>query len=184
MKLKGVKAKNTCNIERYPNNDTERMNRIDMYNAAYVDNNTTSTNYSKLSTETGSTQNEPSVVVNGKQYSMYELSEIIKKYEEEEDKKYKTCYRCGKKYLNNSKYNMVIENLDPIENHGTSMAFGYQSTPYISGITINAGPYKGREIEMCDDCIDMLKVWLKCESKLVVGFNNYDAKCETLNTQL
>ena len=96
--------------------------------------------------------------IDDRKYSYGEVMEILKKHKEEEDKEYHICDKCGNKYLENNKYNMVRYNLS--EEPGPGQVIGYQSTPYISGIKILSNCGDGRKIKLCDKCIKELVDWL------------------------
>lgn len=97
-------------------------------------------------------------VIDDREYSKEEVFEILKKYKEEEDKKYNKCERCGTRYLENKTFNMVTHNLD--EKPDSCSAWGYTSTPYIRGFRVLSTCGDGREVKLCDDCIFELKKWL------------------------
>ena len=97
-------------------------------------------------------------VIDDREYSNEEVLEILKKHKEEEDKKYHKCYRCSKKYLENNKFNMVNYNLN-IE-PDNAYAVGYAHPPYIKGFRILSTCGKGKDIGLCDDCINELLKWL------------------------
>ncbi len=99
-------------------------------------------------------------VIEDREYSKEEVFEILKKHKAEEDKKYHKCYRCGKKYLENNRFNMVVNNLEEIIPINQSRAIGYQTTPYIIGFKILSKCGHGRKISLCDDCIDELIKWI------------------------
>ena len=100
-------------------------------------------------------------VIDDREYYKEEVLEILKKHKEEEDKKYHKCERCGKRYRENNRFNMVTHNLD--KKPDLNMAWGYTSTPYIKGFKILSTCGDGREIKLCDDCIAELIKWLKKE---------------------
>lgn len=97
-------------------------------------------------------------VIEDREYSKEEVLEILKKHKAEEDKKYHTCERCGTKYLGNNKFNMINHNLD--KKPDNCSAWGYAITPYIRGFKILSTCGDGREINLCDKCIDELINWI------------------------
>lgn len=96
--------------------------------------------------------------IEGKSYSIEEIMEILKKHKKEEDAKYINCDRCGIKYLENTQYNMVCEQLD--KEVEPDMVIGYQSTPYINGIQILSTCGNGRKLKLCDKCVGKFIIWL------------------------
>ena len=107
---------------------------------------------------------ELNFVVGDKSYSIDEITEILKKHKEEEDKKYQTCDICENKYLENNKYNMCEYDLDEKPIEPNAYAFGYASTPYIKGIKILSTCGSGKDIKMCDKCVSLLLEWLGKEN--------------------
>lgn len=104
--------------------------------------------------------NSINIKIEDREYTETEILDILKKHKEEEDKKYPKCYKCGKKYLENNRFNMVSNNLEQIMPVNKSYAVGYQTTPYITGFKILSKSGQGREINLCDDCIFELIKWL------------------------
>lgn len=98
------------------------------------------------------------VVVNGQEFTLNELLEIVAKYQEQENKKYITCDRCKNKYIKNNAVNMCDVGLQQVMSE--SSAWGYAITPYISGLTINSTCGDGRKIHLCDECVRELVEWL------------------------
>ena len=99
---------------------------------------------------------ELNFVIGDKSYSIDEITEILKKHKEEEDKKYQTCDICGNKYLENNTYNMCRYDLDEKPIDPKAYAFGYSSTPYIKGIKILSTCGSGKDIKTCDKCVSKL----------------------------
>lgn len=97
-------------------------------------------------------------VIEDREYSNEEVLEILKKHKAEEDKKYHKCERCGTRYLENNTFNMVTHILD--KKPDNCSAWGYATTPYITGFKILSTCGQGREINLCDDCISELLKWL------------------------
>jgi hypothetical protein len=98
------------------------------------------------------------IIIEDREYSEEEILKILKKYKKEEDKKYHKCYRCGNRYLENNRFNMVVNNLE--QRICNIYANGYATTPYITGFKILAKCGQGKEIGLCDDCISELIKWL------------------------
>ena len=99
------------------------------------------------------------VVIGERMYNNDEIMEILQKHKEEEDKRYQACQRCGDRYLENKAHDMVECGLheNPVVNGGYACgATAYSSTPYITGIKILSTCGHGREVKMCDRCIDEL----------------------------
>lgn len=105
--------------------------------------------------------NKLNFVIDDKSYSTDEIIEILKKYKEEEDKKYQTCDICGDKYLENNRYNMCYYDLDEKPLEPRAYAIGYESTPYIKGIKILSTCGTGKDVKMCDTCVASLIHMLK-----------------------
>ena len=104
------------------------------------------------------------VAIDDREYSKEEIIEILKKHKAEEDAKYYHCDRCGKKYLENNKHDLVTNNLNeapPEGVHGASYAIGYSATPYIKGFQILSTCGTGRSIKLCDECVGKLIEWIK-----------------------
>lgn len=99
-------------------------------------------------------------VIEDREYSNEEVYEILKKHKEEEDKKYRHCFKCKIKYLNNDKINMVKHHLHESIINDAAYAHGYADTPYIKGFKILSTCGKGKDIELCDNCIEELIDWL------------------------
>ena len=102
-----------------------------------------------------------SVNIDGEEYNLDKIIEILKKHKREEDKKYSTCYKCGIKYLENKKFNMIHENLENDTDLKPGMAIGYQGVPFITGIQITSKCGTGKKIKLCDNCIKELVLFLK-----------------------
>ena len=96
--------------------------------------------------------------IDGEKYNYDKVIEILKKHKAEEDKKYHKCERCGIRYLQNNKFNMVTYNLD--EKPDNCSAWGYASIHYIRGFKILSTCGDGREVKLCDDCIKKLILFL------------------------
>ena len=97
--------------------------------------------------------------IEGKNYPIKEIIKIVKKHEEEEDKKYSKCFRCNNKYLENKLFNMVDENLNEDVELEYGQVIGYQIPPIITGVEIMSTCGKGKKIGLCDDCIGELINW-------------------------
>jgi hypothetical protein len=106
--------------------------------------------------------NSINIRIEDREYTETEIFDILKKHKEEEDKKYHKCERCGKRYLENNTFNMVTYNLDkkPDNCSAWGSAWGYETTPYITGFKILSTCGQGREINLCDNCIQSLIEWL------------------------
>lgn len=102
-------------------------------------------------------------IIEDREYSKEEVFEILKKHKKEEDKKYSTCHRCGIKYLENKKFNMIFENLENDTDLKPGTAIGYVGTPFITGIQITSKCGHGKKIKLCDNCIKELVLFLKGE---------------------
>ena len=100
------------------------------------------------------------ITIDDRLYEFSEIKEILKRHKIEEDKKYHKCYRCNKRYLENNKFNMVVNNLEQILSNTSAYAHGYATTPYITGFKILSTCGQGKEIGLCDDCIEELVNWL------------------------
>lgn len=100
------------------------------------------------------------ITIDDRLYEFSEIKEILKRHKIEEDKKYHKCYRCNKRYLENNKFNMVVNNLEQILSNTSAYAHGYATTPYITGFKILSTCGQGKEIGLCDDCIKELVNWL------------------------
>ena len=99
-------------------------------------------------------------IIEDREYSKEEVLEILKKHKEDEDKKYSTCDKCGIKYLNNKKFNMIYENLENDTDLKPGTAIGSQGTPIITGVQITSTCGTGKKIKLCDNCIEKLINWL------------------------
>jgi hypothetical protein len=53
---------------------------------------------------------------------------------------------------------MVTYNLD--KEPGSCCLWGYETTPYVTGFKILSTCGRGKEINLCDDCIQSLIEWL------------------------
>lgn len=104
-----------------------------------------------------------SFIINDKVYTYKELSEILKKYEVEEDKKYNKCDKCGIKYLDNKLFNMIHENLEDDTELEPGTCIAYHGVPFITGIQITSKCGSGKKIKLCDNCIRELVLFLKGE---------------------
>lgn len=102
------------------------------------------------------------ITIDDRVYEFSEIKEILKRHKIEEDKKYHKCYRCGNRYLENNKFNMVVNNLEQriLTPYASGYATGYATTPYITGFKILSKCGQGKEIGLCDDCIEELVNWL------------------------
>lgn len=100
------------------------------------------------------------IIIEDREYSEEEILKILKEYKKEEDKKYHKCYRCNKRYLENNRLNMVVNNLEQRMSNTSAYATGYATTPYITGFKILSKCGQGKEIGLCDDCISELIKWL------------------------
>ena len=58
---------------------------------------------------------------------------------------------------------MVTHNLD--KKPDSCHAWGYKSTPYIRGFKILSTCGDGKEVKLCDDCLDELVDWLTKSSE-------------------
>lgn len=99
-------------------------------------------------------------VIDGRKYDIREIYDILREHKakEDADPELIVCERCGKKYKDNSKVNMVSANLE--EDVKPGQAIGYMTTPFINGIQILSTCGRGAKIKMCDDCIEELVSWL------------------------
>lgn len=161
-----------CNKDAYfryiASTDTTRSHLIDLYTchvcgkkvetAYHDDNGFDICKECKNKKETNKLASTCSINIEGKDYSIKEIVEILKKHKKEEDAKYIECDRCGIKYLENTQYNMVCEQLDKEVEPGQTV--GYQSTPYITGIQILSTCGNGRKLKLCDKCIGKFITWL------------------------
>ena len=69
------------------------------------------------------------------------------------------CDRCKKIYEKNTKNNLVENNLNKeLDSYRT---VGYSTEPIINGLTINSTCGNGKKIDLCDDCVDELLIFLK-----------------------
>lgn len=109
--------------------------------------------------------NDLTINIGNNVYTLKQITEILKKYQEEEDKKYNTCYICGDKYLENKKFNMVHENMEDDRELEPGTAICYQTPPIITGIQIQSTCGNGKKIKLCDNCIQRLLIFLKEENK-------------------
>ena len=105
--------------------------------------------------------NDLSINIGNNVYTVKEIIEILKKYQEEEDKKLNICYICGDKYLENKKFNMVNEKMEEDKDLKPGTAIGYQIPPIITGIQIQSTCGNGKKIKLCDNCIQKLLTLLK-----------------------
>ena len=119
-------------------------------------------------THTDSTNNSgiSSLTINDKVYTYKELSEILKKHEVEEDKKYTKCDRCGNKYLENTMHDMVDNYLNEELEHRPGTAWGYSIRPIITGFQINSTCGNGKKVKLCDNCLFELIDWLENRGKV------------------
>ena len=99
-----------------------------------------------------------SMIIDGKEYDMNKIIEILKKYQKDEEIEYFKCDRCGIEYETNTKVNMVSVNLG--EEPEPGYAIGYLSTPYIKGFKIQSTCGNGKEIKLCDHCVLELVEWI------------------------
>lgn len=107
--------------------------------------------------------NDFTITIGDNIYTVEEITEIIKKNQEEEDKKLNICYICGDKYLENKKFNMVDEEMEEDIELKPGTAIAYQISPIITGIQIQSTCGNGKKIKLCDNCIRKLLNLLKAE---------------------
>ena len=110
----------------------------------------------KYSSEEDSEQpsSEP-LTINGIDYSMEQLYEIITEYQKSQGLCPIKCDLCGNTYVENKKYDIYsVLKRNPLSN-----SLSDEDPSYITGIKLMSTKGDCAEIKMCDNCLDKLIVW-------------------------